>query len=596
MKKSKLIKKIYIGVIIGVSILVIGSYIGISKGKQNVVDVYAIRTQSEANFKIGINEKFLNENNKYEWVSLDDTIENHKISLENVQIKYTPTINIEKDLQKIADQYSNQQVILIIQIDDSWNKKSIDQLVEHTQYIQDKYADLSVAYPIEYALKLYKKQDINYAYINVKGEEELKVLSELPGEFKDRIKIIINDCILEEQQDLIQQLDLISRLYYQIPLIVPNIEVIFQQADINKAHYRVVELYNMAIQNKATIEVQLENKDDISIVMSQENLDLMLNFDENIEQVTYKLNENILTTSYRYPFKLDAEDYSLMDGINVLKIIIKLKNEENPVVQNYYIDCSDSVNKKPRAKRKSNAYTEKDTMIYDKNYIPVLMYHEFKDQVGPLESEQSISVETQLFREQLQELKDNGYTTINFKVLKDYLDGVGGLPDKPVIITTDDGYLSNYTKAYPILKEFDMQATYFITPAYVGIQTTMPHFTWEQAQEMEESGLIDMQSHTFQHALLDEIGKGDALYQISTSFAHIEEQLGERDVKVLAYPQFQHNKKTKEWAQSVGIDLQATNLIKNKGKTETTDIKRIHVSNTTTPEALIKEIEDLTIK
>ncbi|MEG0388678.1 MAG: hypothetical protein RR582_10145 [Niameybacter sp.] len=64
----------------------------------------------------------------------------------------------------------------------------------------------------------------------------------------------------------------------------------------------------------------------------------------------------------------------------------------------------------------------------------------------------------------------------------------------------------------------------------------------------------------------------------------------------MSYPQFQHNKKTKEWAQSVGIDLQATNLIKNKGKTETTDIKRIHVSNTTTPEALIKEIEDLTIK
>ena len=76
---------------------------------------------------------------------------------------------------------------------------------------------------------------------------------------------------------------------------------------------------------------------------------------------------------------------------------------------------------------------------------------------------------------------------------------------KPVVITFDDGYLSNYQYAYPILKETGMVATIFVIGATVGntehYKNTnypiTPHFTFQQGAEMVASGIISIQSHTY---------------------------------------------------------------------------------------------------
>ena len=83
---------------------------------------------------------------------------------------------------------------------------------------------------------------------------------------------------------------------------------------------------------------------------------------------------------------------------------------------------------------------------------------------------------------------------------------------------------------------------------------------------------------------------------LSRQMKELEEELGKRDVKVLAYPQFQHNKKTVKWVEEVGINLQITNLAKLKGVTKPLDVKRIHVANTTSPEQLLEMIQKLTMK
>lgn len=164
-----------------------------------------------------------------------------------------------------------------------------------------------------------------------------------------------------------------------------------------------------------------------------------------------------------------------------------------------------------------------------------------------------------------------------------------------MIITADDGYLSNYETAFPILKKYNIPATYFITTQYIGTTTMYPHFTWENAKEMEESGLIDIQSHTHSHLLMSKLSKDEVLYQALISFGLIEQKLGERDVKVLSYPQFYNNKKTRKLLEEAGIDLQVTNLAKRYfSKTQCTDVKRIHVGNFTTPELLIEEIKKVT--
>lgn len=131
--------------------------------------------------------------------------------------------------------------------------------------------------------------------------------------------------------------------------------------------------------------------------------------------------------------------------------------------------------------------------------VPILLYHDLNE--NPDKS--GIAVTPEKFEEDLKALKQAGYTTMHFKELVDCIDRVKPWPSKPIIITFDDGYASNYKVAYPLLKQYAMKATFFIIGWSVGRRSengdasVMPHFTWQEAKEMSASGLIDIQSHTF---------------------------------------------------------------------------------------------------
>jgi len=144
-----------------------------------------------------------------------------------------------------------------------------------------------------------------------------------------------------------------------------------------------------------------------------------------------------------------------------------------------------------------------DTREYIK--VPVLMYHHLVSSDDEVTSGTIVSVET--FESHIKALADNGYTGISFEQLVSYVENNRRLPEKPAIITFDDGYLSNYEIAYPILKRYDMKAAIFIIGIAVG-QTTyrdtgdenfpiLPRFSYEQANEMIASGLIEIQSHSY---------------------------------------------------------------------------------------------------
>ena len=131
--------------------------------------------------------------------------------------------------------------------------------------------------------------------------------------------------------------------------------------------------------------------------------------------------------------------------------------------------------------------------------LPILLYHEIND-TGEGES----IISKQVFITHLDALKEAGYQTVTFQQLIDFVENGVDLAQKPILITFDDGYVSNYEIAYPALKERDMQATIFIIGNSVGKDTyketgspMIPHFSYEQAQEMVKSGTISIQSHTY---------------------------------------------------------------------------------------------------
>lgn len=160
--------------------------------------------------------------------------------------------------------------------------------------------------------------------------------------------------------------------------------------------------------------------------------------------------------------------------------------------------------------------------------VPVLNYHQINDR-----DENALTVHTDQFEAQMKFLVDNGYHAITPAEMLDAFENGSELPSKPVIITFDDGYIDNYRNAYPVLEKYNLKATIFLISDYV---STYPNYlTWADVAEMQESGIIDFESHTLSHAELDKITSAEAWQQLSGSKKALEWHLN-KPINFIAYP------------------------------------------------------------
>ena len=132
--------------------------------------------------------------------------------------------------------------------------------------------------------------------------------------------------------------------------------------------------------------------------------------------------------------------------------------------------------------------------------VPVLMYHHITD-----EAVTNSDITEAGFRRQMDALRAGGYTPVSLEQLLAYAGGTGSLPDRPVLITFDDGYMSTYERAFPILGEYGFPAVVFAIGCSVGhteyykdtSYAITPHFGTEEIEEMLASGRMAVQSHSY---------------------------------------------------------------------------------------------------
>jgi peptidoglycan/xylan/chitin deacetylase (PgdA/CDA1 family) len=125
--------------------------------------------------------------------------------------------------------------------------------------------------------------------------------------------------------------------------------------------------------------------------------------------------------------------------------------------------------------------------------VPVLVYHRF----GPTVAD-GMTVATKVFEAQLQWLKDHGYTVIPLRTLVNYLRGQGPPPPpKSVVITADDGHKTVFSDMLPLVRKYNIPVTLFIYPSC--ISNASYAMTWDQLKKLQQTGLFDLQSHTFWH-------------------------------------------------------------------------------------------------
>jgi peptidoglycan/xylan/chitin deacetylase (PgdA/CDA1 family) len=91
-----------------------------------------------------------------------------------------------------------------------------------------------------------------------------------------------------------------------------------------------------------------------------------------------------------------------------------------------------------------------------------------------------------------------------------------------IALTFDDGFLDNYTEAFPLLQKYQMKATIYLSPHFEAISRMQP----EHLQIMQQSGLIEFGAHTMTHPNLNNISDEQAMQEIMASKQWVEEHIG----------------------------------------------------------------------
>ncbi len=178
-------------------------------------------------------------------------------------------------------------------------------------------------------------------------------------------------------------------------------------------------------------------------------------------------------------------------------------------------------------------------------YISVLLYHRFDESRFP-----STTTSSAQFEQHMAYLKLHGYKVLSLDQLAECVEGRRALPDRGVVITIDDGFISEFNKAVPILRKYGYPFSIFVFTHAVG---RMNYMSWEQLRQMESWG-GQAGCHSYLHPrLINLIGK-ELHKEIVGSKAEMEKNLGHK-VSYFAYPYGQYNEAVRSVARSAGYRL-----------------------------------------
>ena len=205
--------------------------------------------------------------------------------------------------------------------------------------------------------------------------------------------------------------------------------------------------------------------------------------------------------------------------------------------------------------------------------LPVLLYHHLTQEPG-----EGVTISAERFAEHMRVISSAGYTAVTVSDLIAYVDLGAPLPDKPILISFDDGYLSNLSLAAPILREYNLRGTIFTIGVTQGAKSykdtgveIIPHFDWSEAAQ--NSDVFEYMSHSYdmhrsseldagdyRDGVLQNPGESESDYidafrsDFQMSRADIEENTGE-PVRAFAYPKGLYSKLSEALLSELGVHV-----------------------------------------
>jgi len=222
----------------------------------------------------------------------------------------------------------------------------------------------------------------------------------------------------------------------------------------------------------------------------------------------------------------------------------------------------------------------------------ILMYHYISDPPPDSDTSRwSLSVTPANFDAQMSYLKQAGYHTVTLYNLYDYLVQGKPLPEKPIILTFDDGYVDAFDHAMPILRKYGFVGTFFVLTGPADQGGAGGYLTWDQMRAMTAAGM-DIELHSREHYDLRNRSNDFLVNQIAGGKEAIEAHTA-RPVRWFAYPSGHYDAAVKRVLVSAGFWGAVTTI---PGRTHTAptlfDMPRIRISSYYTLEAFKKAITE----
>ncbi|MEU4203088.1 polysaccharide deacetylase family protein [Streptomyces sp. NPDC045470] len=186
--------------------------------------------------------------------------------------------------------------------------------------------------------------------------------------------------------------------------------------------------------------------------------------------------------------------------------------------------------------------------------VPILMYHAIAHAPSPAALD--LSVTPRAFAEQMAVLDDRGFTPLTTAQLGTAWRGGRPLPERPVLITFDDGYEGVHRHALPVLSGHGFAATLFVSTGWLrgpydtgGALDTM--LDWDQTRELAAAGL-EIGGHSHTHPQLDQVSDDRLWFEVTRCKHLVADELGAPPVS-FAYPYGHSSRRVRRAVRGAGF-------------------------------------------
>ncbi len=184
--------------------------------------------------------------------------------------------------------------------------------------------------------------------------------------------------------------------------------------------------------------------------------------------------------------------------------------------------------------------------VASKARVPVIMYHDILQKKVVI-----YDLTPQELKQHFELIKSNNMTPISLNRLIAHLRTGSPLPEKPILLTFDDGYGGHYEYAYPLLKKYGYPAVFAIHTSGIGVNTGRTHVSWQQLKTMVNDPLITISSHSKTHPALTKLSDKQVYEEVMESKKILESKL-EHSIIYFTYPYGNYDARVKKIVASSG--------------------------------------------